>query len=111
VLITRRVQIIVDDAGIEIKTRVADGADLWNPYLQMRCSTVAGIGFAIDRYDPIVSCYAWTVDRARHHLADAGFLTRSEWARLGKLIAEATRGRLILDLAARDDPRSLGPDW
>ena len=111
VLITQRVQIIVDDGGIEIKTRIVSGADLWDPYLQMRWPTVAAIGFATDRYDPIISCYAWTVDRVRHHLADAGSLTRSEWARLGELIAEATRGRLILDLAARDNPRSLGPDW
>lgn len=113
VLITQHVQLIVDDAGIEVKTRRGSigGSDLWDTYLRVRWSRVVAIGFATDRHDPIVCCYAWTVDRVRHHIADSGFLTRSEWARLGELIAGATRGRLILDLAARDNPRSVGPDW
>jgi hypothetical protein len=113
VLITQHVQLIVDDAGIEVKTRRGSvgGADLWETYLQMRWPTVAAIGFATDRYDPIVCCFVWTVDLVRHHIADSGFLTRPEWVRFGEMIAGATHGRLILDLAARDNPRSVGPDW
>jgi len=77
----------------------------------MPWSAVKAINFATDRHDPIVALYVWTAFGERHHVADSGFLTRSEWTRLGEMIAESTRGSLTLDLAGRDNPRSTSPDW
>jgi hypothetical protein len=111
-LASQHIQIIVDDVLFEVKVRRKTTAeDAWEEYLRIQWSAVRAIEFATDRHDPIVALYFWTVAGKRHHVADSGFLSQSEWARLGKMIAESTRGRLTLDLSGRDNPRSTSPDW
>jgi hypothetical protein len=111
-LVTQHIKLIVDDAGFQVqKMRRTGAAGVWENYLQICWREVKAIAFATGRYDPIVALYAWTTAGVRHHVADSRFLSQPEWIKFGVLISEATHGKLTLDLAGRDDPRSLGPDW
>jgi hypothetical protein len=111
-LVTTHIKVIVDDAGLEVRTRRrAAGADIWETHLRIQWSAVTAIQFATDSYDPIVALYVYTAAGRRHHVADSGFLSQSEWTRFGKLISESSRGRLTLNLAGRRHPRSTSPDW
>jgi len=65
---------------------------------------VSAMEFSTDRRDAIVALYAWTVTGSRHHVADASFLSSSQWAQLARLIAQATHDRLVLDASGRDNP-------
>lgn len=111
-LVAQRIQFIVDDAGIQVRgKRKTVGGEVWEEYLQVQWSAVTAIGFATGRHDPIVALYVWGAPGKPHHVADSLSLSHSQWTQLGELIAEATRGRLTLDVASRHDPRSIWPDW
>lgn len=111
-LVTEHIKLIVDDVEFEVqKGRRTAVTDVWEEYLRVQWSAVTAIGFATGRHDPIVALYVRTAAGVRYHVADSGFLSRSEWAQLGQLIVEATHGRLILNLAERDNPRSMPQDW
>lgn len=111
-LVTQFVQLIVDDGGFAVKKRQKTATwDFWEDHLRVAWPDVKAIAFATDRHDPIVALYAWTTSGTRHHVADSRFLSQSEWTELVNLISWATRGRLTLDLAGRDDPRNIRPDW
>jgi hypothetical protein len=111
-LMTQHIQFIVDDAGIRVqRKRKTAGAEVWEEHLRTQWSAVTAIGFATGRNDPIVALYAWTAAGRPYHMADSRFLNHLEWTRLSELIAEATRGRLTLDVADRHNPRSVWPDW
>lgn len=110
-LVTKRVKFIVDDVEFLVQKNLGSaGTDIWEDYVRIPWSDVTAIGFTTDRYDPVVALYAWTAS-GRLHVADSTFLRGSECAQLSKLISEATGGRLTLDLAGRDNPRSMPPDW
>jgi hypothetical protein len=107
----QHIQFIIDDAGMQVRgKRKTVGGEVWEEYLRMQWSAVTAIGFATGRHDPIVALYAWVAAGKSHHVADSLSLSHSQWTQLGELIAEATRGRLTLDVASRDDPRSIWPD-
>jgi hypothetical protein len=111
-LVTQHIRFIVDDAGMQVRRkRKTVGGEVWEEHLRIPWSAVTAMGFATGRYDPIVALYAWGAVGKPHHVADSRFLNQVQWTQLGELIAEATRGRLILDVAGRDDPRSIRPDW
>lgn len=108
-LVTRQVQFIVDGAEMQVRgKRKTIGGEVWEEYLRIQWSAVTAIGFAVERYDSIVALYAWAGRPA--HVTDSRLLSHSEWAQLAELIAEATRGRLTLDLASRHNPRSVWPE-
>jgi len=110
--VTRQVLFIVDDSGMQVRgKRVTVGGAVWEEYLRIQWSAVTAIGFAIGRHDSIVALYAWAAAGKPAHVADSRLLDHLEWAQLGEFIAEATRGRLTLDMASRHDPRSVWPDW
>lgn len=109
---TQHVQLTVDVGEFAVKKRRKTAtSDFWEDHLRLLWPDVKTIAFAIDRHDPIVALYAWTTSGRRYHVADSGFLSQSEWTELGNLISRATFGRLTLDLAGRDDPRHIWPDW
>jgi hypothetical protein len=111
-LATQHIQFIVDDAGMQVRgKRKTVGGDVWEEHLRIQWSAVTAIGFAAGRYDPIVALYAWASAGKPHHVADSRFLSQLQWTQLGELIAEATRGRLTLDVAGRYNPKSIWPDW
>lgn len=72
---------------------------------------MTGLRFSIGSHDSIVALYAWAAAGKPVYVADSRVLDRLQWTQLGELIAGATSGRLVLDLASRDDPRSIWPDW
>lgn len=110
-LVAQRIQFIVDDAGMQVRgKRKTVGGEVWEEYLRIQWPAVTAIGFATGRHDPIVALYAWAAAGNPHHVADSRSLSHSEWTQLGELIAEATRGRLTLDVASRHSPRSIWPD-
>jgi hypothetical protein len=110
-LVAQRIQFIIDDAGMQVQgKRKTVGGEVWEEYLRIQWPAVTAIGFATGRHDPIVALYAWVTAGNPHHVADSRSLSHSEWTQLGELIAEATRGRLTLDVASRHSPRSIWPD-
>jgi hypothetical protein len=110
-LVTQHIQFIVEDAGMRVrKKRKTIGEEVWEEHLHIQWSAVTAIGFAIGRYDPVVALYAWAAPGNPHHLADSRFLNNLQWTQLGELIAEASSGRLTLDVASRYNPRSIWPD-
>lgn len=110
-LVTQHVQFIVDDAGMQVqKKRRTTGGEVWEEHLRLQWSAVTAIGFATSRYDPIVALYAWPVAEKPHHLADSRFLNNLQWTQLAELIAQATSGRLTLDVASRHNPASIWRD-
>jgi hypothetical protein len=111
-LLSKHIQLIIDHAEfVCMQRRGTTDAELWEECLRIQWSAVRRIAFATDIHDPIVALYVWTAPRERHYVADSGFLTQSQWTRLAGLIAQSTGGRLTLDLAGRDNPRSMSPDW
>jgi hypothetical protein len=111
-LVAQDIQFVVDDVGMRVRgKRRTVGGEVWEQRLQVQWSAVRAIGFATSRYDPIVALYAWVAAGRPHHVADSRFLNDLQWTELGELIAGATRGRLILDVASRHNPRSIKPDW
>jgi hypothetical protein len=110
--VTPHVQFIVDGAGMQVrrKRRIVGGED-WEEHLQISWSAVTAIGFATGRHDPIVALYAWPATGKPNHVADSRLLNDSEWTQLGELVAEATYGRLVLDVDGRHSPKSIWPDW
>jgi hypothetical protein len=111
-LVTQQVQFIVDDAGMQVQgKRKTIGGEVWEEYLRIRWSAVTVIGFAIGSHDSIPALYVWTAAGKPAHVADSRRLGDLEWAQLGELIIEATRGRLTLDVASRHNPKSVWPDW
>lgn len=110
-LVTQQVQFIVDGAGMQVRgKRKTIGGEVWEEYLRIQWSAVTAIGFAIERYDPVVALYAWAAVGRPAHVTDSRLLSHSEWAELAELIAGATRGRLTLDPASRRNPRSVWPE-
>jgi hypothetical protein len=105
---TKRVEIIVDRAGLEI--RAARARSSWYPRRRIQWSDVTAMTFGITPHDPIIALYAST-ETGREHLADASLLSRAEWDLLSRMIAESTGRRLNLDLRGLGNPGSLGPDW
>lgn len=111
-LMTENIQFIVSNAGMQVRgKRRTVGGEVWEQRLRIQWSAVTAIGFATGRHDPVVALYAWAAVGRPRHVADSRFLNDLQWAELGKLIAEATRGRLTLDAASRHNPRSIRPDW
>lgn len=111
-LVTQHVRFIVDDAGMQVRgKRKTAGGEVWEEHLRIQWSAVTVIGFATGRYDPVVALYAWAAAGKPHHVADSRFLSQLQWTQLGELIADATRGRLTLDVAGRYNPKSIWPDW
>lgn len=111
-VVTQHIRFIVDDAGMQVRRkRKTVGGEVWEEYLRIRWSTVTAIGFATGRYDPITALYAWGADGRPHHVADSRFLNHAQWTQLSELIAAVTSGRLTLNLADRDNPNSMRPDW
>jgi len=111
-LMTENIQFIVSDAGMQVRgKRRTVGGEAWEQRLRIQWSAVTAIGFATGRHDPVVALYAWAAAGRPRHVADSRFLNDLQWAELGKLISEATRGRLTLDAASRHNPRSIRPDW
>jgi len=111
-VVTQDIQLIIDDAGMQVRSkRKIVGAEFWEEHVRIQWPAVTAIGFATGRHDPVVALYAWGAGGKSHHVADSRFLDDLQWTRLGKLIAEATQGRLTLDVDSRRDPRSIRPDW
>lgn len=111
-LVTQDLQFIVDEAGMQIRRRrITVGGGAWEEHIRVQWSAVTAIGFAIDRHDSIVALYAWAAVRKPDHLADSRSLDTLQWTQLSELIAEATSGRLTLDVASRYNIRSIWPDW
>jgi hypothetical protein len=111
-VLTQDIQFIVDDAGMQVRRkRKRPAGDIWEERLRIRWSAVRGLGFSIGSHDSVVALYAWAVAGKPHYVADSRALDHLQWAQLGALIAGATSGRLTLDLASRDDSRSIWPDW
>lgn len=109
---SQHIQLIFDDVGFEVRKRCKTlGPDIWEKYLRLDWLDIVRMEFATDRYDPVVALYAWTAAGARHHVADSGLLSQSQWVQVRRLITGATHSTLKLDLAGRDNPRSMGPDW
>jgi hypothetical protein len=110
--LTKDVQFIVDDAGMQVRgKRKTVAGDVWEEHLRIRWSAVRAMGFSTGSYDPVVALYAWAAAGKPQYVVDSGVLSNLQWTQLGELIAEATSGRLILDVASRYDPRSIWPDW
>jgi hypothetical protein len=110
-LATQRIQLTVDDAGMQVRRkRRMIGGEVWEEHIRIQWSAVTAIGFATGRYDPIVALYAWVAVGKPHHLTDSQFLDNLQWTQLSELVAEATSGRLTLDVAGRYNPRSIWPD-
>ena len=72
---------------------------------------MTGLGFSIGSRDSVIALYAWAAAGKPHYVADSRTLDHLQWTQLGELIAGVTSGRLTLDVASRDDPRSIWPDW
>jgi len=110
-LVTQHIQFIVDDAGMQVRRkRRTTAGEVWEEHLRLQWAAVTSMGFAIGRYDSVVALYAWTAAGKPDHLADSRFLNNLQWTQFGELIAEATSGRLTLDMASRYNPRSIWPD-
>ena len=110
-LVTQQIQFIVDDVGLQVRgKRKTVGGEVWQENLRIQWSAVRAIGFATGRYDPIVALYAWAAAGKSNHVADSRLLSNLQWTQLGELIAEATSGRLTLDVASRHNPSSIRPD-
>jgi hypothetical protein len=63
-LVAQHIQFIIDDVEFVVKQkRKTVGAEVWEEHLRIRWSTARNIGFATDRYDPIVALYI--LDRCR----------------------------------------------
>jgi hypothetical protein len=111
-LVTQQIEFVVDDAGMQVRgKRKTVGGEVWEEYLRIRWSAVTALGFAIGSHDSIPALYARAAVGKPAHVADSPLLSNSEWAQLADLIAEATRGRLTLDVASRRNTRSAWPDW
>lgn len=111
-VVTQDIQFIVDDAGMQVRRkRKRPTGDVWEERLRIRWSAVRGLGFSIGSHDSVVALYAWAAAGTPLYVADSRTLDHLQWAQLGALIAGATSGRLTLDVASRDDPRSIWPDW
>jgi hypothetical protein len=111
-VLTQDIEFIVDDAGMQVRRkRKRLAGDVWEERLRIRWSTVGGLGFSIGSHHSVVALYAWAAAGKPQYVADSRALDHSQWAQLGALIAGATSGRLALDMASRDDPRSIWPDW
>jgi hypothetical protein len=110
-LVTQHVHFIVNDAGMQVRRkRRTTGGEVWEEHVRIQWSTVTAIGFATGRHDPIVALYAWVAIGKPHHLSDSRFLDNLQWTELSGLIADATNGRLTLDVGGRHDPKSIWPD-
>jgi hypothetical protein len=111
-VLTHNIQFIVDDAGMLVRgKRKSPAGDVWEERLRIGWSEVTGLGFSIGSHDSVVALYAFTAVGKPRYLADSRVLGRSQWTRLGELIAGATSGRVTLDVASRDDFPSIWPDW
>jgi hypothetical protein len=111
-VLTRDIQFVVDDVGMQVRgKRKTPAGDVWEERLRIRWSAVTGLGFSIGSHDSVVALYARAATGKPHYVADSRVLDHLQWTQLGGLIAGATSGRLTLDVASRDDPRSIWPDW
>ncbi len=111
-VLTQDIQFIVDNAGMKVRgKRKTPAGDVWEERLRIRWSAVTGLGFSIGSHDSVIALYAWAAAGKPHYVADSRALDHLQWTQLGELIAGATFGRLTLDVASRDDPRSIWPDW
>jgi hypothetical protein len=111
IVLTQDIQFIVDDDGMRVrgKRTMAVGV-VWEERLRIHWPAVTALGFSTGSFDPIVALYAWVKAGKPHYVADSRVLNHAQWTQLGKLIAEATSGRLTLDVASRHDPKSIWPD-
>lgn len=110
-LATKDIQFIVDDTGIQVHgKRKTIGGDVWEEYVRIQWSAVTAMGFAIGRHDSIVALYAWAAAGKSYHLVDSKSLDNLQWTQLETLVAEATGGRLTLDVASRYNTKSIWPD-
>jgi hypothetical protein len=110
-LVTPHMQFIVDDAGMQVqRRRKTVGGEVWKEHLRISWCAVTSIGFATGRHDPIVALYAWPAAGKPNHVADSRLLNDLEWTQLGELVAEATCGRLALDVGGRYTPKSIWRD-
>ena len=111
-VLTRDIQFIVDDAGMQVRgKRRSPAGDVWEERLRIGWSEVTGLGFSIGSHDSVPALYAFRAIGKPHYVADSRVLGHSQWTRLGELIAGATSGRVTLDVASRDDFLSIWPDW
>ena len=111
-VLTQEIQFIVDDAGMQVRgKRKTPTGDVWEERLRIRWPAVTGLGFSIGSHDSVVALYAWGAAGKPYYVADSQVLDHLQWTQLGELIAGATSGRLTLDVASRDDLRSMWPDW
>jgi hypothetical protein len=111
-VLTRDIQFVVNDAGMQVRgKRKTPTGDVWEERLRISWSGMTGLGFSIGSHDSVVALYAWAAAGNPHYVADSRVLDNLQWTQLAELIARATSGRLTLDVASRDDPRSIWPDW
>jgi hypothetical protein len=81
--------------------RTLGGIDCWEIHLALRWAEVLRLSFDRDRYDPILSLYAYLVcGPPRRHVLDATRLDNHEWPQLRDIISLHTGGRVVLELPA-----------
>lgn len=104
------IEITADLSGISVRHRAAGrrGTEGWRTRANLAWADIDTLVFDSDWRDPVVSLYAVCISRGpRVHLVDSRSITKASWEQLVSRIEQLTFGRLVIDLARRDDP---GPD-
>lgn len=108
-VLTHDIQFIVNDAGMQVRgKRRSPAGDVWEERLRIGWSEVTALGFSIGSHDSVPALYAFRAVGKPHYVADSRVLGRSQWTRLGELIAGATSGRVTLDVASPVDSGGCG---
>jgi hypothetical protein len=76
-------------------------------HLELGWTAVSAMRFDNDSRDPVIALYAVTTQNQRRHMMDSKHLSRPEWSTLASMVAGASGGRVTVDLAGRETPRSI----
>ena len=108
-LTTEFVRFTVDRSGFAVrrKRRGASGGVEWMVHLELAWTAVRQLRFDNDGRDPVMALYAVTTGGQRRYMMDSKHLSRPEWSTLATMVAGASGGRVAVDLASRETPRSI----
>jgi len=105
----RGIEFTADRSGIKVRHQAAAsrGRGGWRTSVDLGWGEIERLVFDTDHRDPIVSLYAVRFAGGRVHVVDSRSISETSWEKLAARIPALTEGRLIVDLAQRDNP---GPD-
>ncbi len=79
----------------------------WTRYIELGWDLVTKLYFSVGTHDPLVALYATTTGGKREHLVDSRQLSSAQWSEVASAVVALTSGRVVIDLSARADPRSV----